>query len=44
MEIGQEIPPALYKAVATVLAFIMTLRKRGSVAGTHTVRTLAPAR
>ena len=44
VEIGQEIPPALYKAVATVLAFIMTLRKRGSVAGTHTVRTLAPAR
>ncbi len=42
VEIGQEIPPELYKAVATVLAFIMTLRKRGSVMGTHTVRTLAP--
>lgn len=40
-DIGQEIPPDLYKAVATVLAFIMTLRKRGSTAGTHTVRTLA---
>lgn len=40
-EIGQEIPPDLYKAVATVLAFIMTLRRRGSTAGTHTVRTLA---
>lgn len=43
VEIGQEIPPDLYKAVATVLAFIMTLRRRGSAAGTHTVRTLAPA-
>lgn len=40
-EIGQEIPPDLYKAVATVLAFIMTLKKRGSAAGTHQVRTLA---
>lgn len=43
VEVGQEIPPDLYKAVATVLAFIMTLRKRGSTAGTHTVRTLVPA-
>jgi flagellar biosynthetic protein FlhB len=43
-EIGQEIPPDLYKAVATVLAFIMTLKKRGSAAGTHVVRTLAMAR
>jgi flagellar biosynthetic protein FlhB len=42
-DIGQEIPPELYRAVATVLAFIMTLRKRGSAAGTHTVRTLPPA-
>lgn len=41
-EIGQEIPPELYKAVATVLAFIMTLKKRGSAAGVHSVRTLAP--
>ena len=40
-DIGQEIPPDLYRAVATVLAFIMTLRRRGSAAGTHTVRTLA---
>jgi flagellar biosynthetic protein FlhB len=44
VEIGQEIPPELYKAVATVLAFIMTLKRRGSAAGTHTVRQLAPAR
>ncbi|SOD71316.1 flagellar biosynthetic protein FlhB [Jatrophihabitans sp. GAS493] len=42
--IGGEIPPDLYKAVATVLAFIMTLKRRGSAAGTHTVRPLAPAR
>jgi hypothetical protein len=27
--------------VATVLAFIMTLKKRGSAAGVHRVRTLA---
>jgi flagellar biosynthetic protein FlhB len=43
-EVGQEIPPDLYKAVATVLAFIMALAKRGSTAGTHTVRMLTPAR
>ena len=41
-EVGQEIPPDLYRAVATVLAFIMTLKRRGSAAGVHTVRTLAP--
>lgn len=43
-EVGQEIPPDLYQAVATVLAFIMTLRRRGSAAGTHRVRTVFPAR
>ncbi len=42
-EIGQEVPPDLYKAIATVLAFIMTLKKRGSAAGTHEVRPLRPA-
>ncbi len=42
-QIGQEIPPDLYKAVATVLAFIMTLKRRGSHVGVHTVRTLQPA-
>lgn len=41
-DIGQEIPSDLYRAVATVLAFIMTLKRRGSAAGVHTVRTLAP--
>jgi flagellar biosynthetic protein FlhB len=39
-EVGQEIPADLFKAVATVLAFIMTLKRRGSAAGTHTVRPL----
>jgi flagellar biosynthesis protein FlhB len=43
-DIGQEIPAELYRAVATVLAFILTLKKRGSVVGVHTVRTLALAR
>ena len=38
-EVGQEIPPDLYRAVATVLAFVMTLKRRGSAAGVHTVRT-----
>lgn len=40
-KVGQEIPADLYRSVATVLAFIMTLKRRGSAAGTHTVRTLA---
>jgi len=40
-EVGQEIPADLFKAVATVLAFIMTLKRRGSAFGVHTVRTLA---
>lgn len=43
-DIGQEIPPDLFKAVATVLAFIMTLKKRGSAAGVHKVRPLRPVR
>jgi flagellar biosynthetic protein FlhB len=42
-DVGQEIPPDLYKAVATVLAFIMTLKRRGSASGVHTVRTVAAA-
>ena len=36
-KVGQEIPADLYQGVATVLAFIMRLRKRGSVAGMHRV-------
>ena len=39
-DVGQEIPAELFKAVATVLAFIMTLKRRGSAFGLHTVRTL----
>lgn len=39
-EVGAEIPPDLYRAVATVLAFIMALKRRGSTAGTHVVRQL----
>ncbi|MFL6160972.1 MAG: flagellar biosynthesis protein FlhB [Jatrophihabitantaceae bacterium] len=34
-EIGQEIPADLYQAVATVLAFVMRLRRKGSAAGLH---------
>lgn len=40
VKVGQEIPVELYQTVAVVLAFIMTLRTRGSAAGLHTVRTL----
>jgi flagellar biosynthesis protein FlhB len=34
-ELGQEIPADLYMAVARVLAFVLTLRARGSAAGLH---------
>jgi flagellar biosynthetic protein FlhB len=34
-ELGQEIPPELYTAVARVLAFVMSLKARGSAAGVH---------
>jgi flagellar biosynthetic protein FlhB len=34
-EVGQEIPADLYQAVATVLAFVMRLRRKGSAAGMH---------
>jgi flagellar biosynthetic protein FlhB len=34
-DLGQEIPPELYTAVARVLAFVMGLRARGSAAGFH---------
>jgi flagellar biosynthetic protein FlhB len=34
-EIGSEIPPELYGAIARVLAFIMTLKAKGSAAGFH---------
>jgi flagellar biosynthesis protein FlhB len=41
VDIGQEIPAELFEAVARILAFIMTLKARGSAAGTHHVRPLA---
>ncbi|MGC9669191.1 EscU/YscU/HrcU family type III secretion system export apparatus switch protein [Planosporangium sp. 12N6] len=34
-DLGDEIPPELYNAVARVLAFVMTLKTRGSAAGLH---------
>lgn len=36
-EIGDEVPPETYNEVARVLAFVMTLKARGSAAGVHTV-------
>ncbi len=35
-EVGDEIPGELFEAVAHVLAFVMSLRARGSAAGVHT--------
>jgi flagellar biosynthetic protein FlhB len=40
VEVGQEIPTEMFEAVARILAFIMTLKARGSAAGTHKVRPL----
>jgi flagellar biosynthetic protein FlhB len=34
-EVGQEIPADLYQGVATVLAFVMRLKRKGSAAGLH---------
>lgn len=36
-ELGQEIPPDLYTAVARVLVFVAALKRRGSVRGVHTI-------
>jgi flagellar biosynthetic protein FlhB len=42
-EVGQEIPPQLYQAVAQVLAFVLSLRSAGVPAGRHrTPRTGEP--
>lgn len=41
-DIGQEIPEDLYRAVALVLAFVMTLKRKGSAAGTHRLSTGTP--
>lgn len=43
-EVGQEIPVDLYDAVARILAFIMALRRKGSVAGIHTVIPMVATR
>lgn len=46
-ELGQEIPVELYRAVAGVLAFVMSLKARGAARGMHrlpdTVATMAGA-
>lgn len=34
-EVGQEIPADMYQGVATVLAFVMRLKRKGSAAGIH---------
>lgn len=34
-ELGHEVPPHLYVAVARILAFVMALRRRGGALGTH---------
>lgn len=36
-ELGQEIPPDLYTAVARVLVFVAALKRRGSARGVHTM-------
>jgi len=43
-EVGDEIPPELYAAIARVLAFLFSLKARGVAAGTHVVPQLALAR
>lgn len=43
-EIGEEIPADTYNEVARVLAFVMTLKARGSGAGVHTVPGTPPPR
>jgi flagellar biosynthetic protein FlhB len=42
-EVGQEIPAEFYGAVAKVLAFVMSLKARGSAAGLHRNPNSAPA-
>jgi flagellar biosynthetic protein FlhB len=40
-QVGQEVPPEMYTAVATVLAFVMALKSKGSAAGKHRLRAAA---
>jgi len=39
-DIGQEIPAELFQGVATVLAFILRLKRRGSAVGMHKMQPL----
>lgn len=39
VDIGGEVPPELYTALARVLAFVLSLKARGSAAGMHRVPT-----
>jgi flagellar biosynthetic protein FlhB len=41
VDVGREIPAEFYGAVAKVLAFVMSLKKKGSAAGLH--RNPSPA-
>ncbi len=41
-ELGEEVPEHLFTAVARVLAFVMTLRRRGAATGKHRVPGVAP--
>lgn len=43
-EIGQEVPENLYESVARVLAFVMSLRRRGSAAGVHRIPETPPGK
>jgi flagellar biosynthetic protein FlhB len=43
VEVGQEIPADFYGAVAKVLAFVMSLKSRGSAAGLHRNPNPTPA-
>jgi flagellar biosynthesis protein FlhB len=43
-DLDQEIPGELFSAVAQVLAFVLSLRAKGSAAGTHHLPELARAR
>src|SRR5919107_5112709 len=43
VEVGMEIPADFYGAVAKVLAFVMSLKKRGSAAGVHRNPNPTPA-
>jgi flagellar biosynthetic protein FlhB len=42
-EVGQEVPAEMFTAVATVLAFVMALKAKGSAAGKHRMRTVLAA-